>query len=121
VDNEPFGWSLALDLYGCAEDRLVNSSQLAAYVTQLCSDVLHMRRYGDPIIEWFGEANVKTAGYSLVQLIETSSVVGHFSPSRRSAHLDVFSCSEFSVGNVTDFSREWFRATSNASSYVVRR
>src|SRR3954454_17957998 len=90
--REALGWHLVLDLYGCRLDRMTGRDALAAFVRELCDDVLGMKRFGEPIIEHFGHANPKTDGYSLVQLIETSSVVAHFSEERRSAYVDIFSC-----------------------------
>ncbi len=112
---EPFGWSTSVDVYGCDVERLESHDAIAEFAVELCDDVLHMQRYGDPIIEWFGLANPKTAGYSLVQLIETSSVVAHFSGDRASAHFDVFSCAPFDPIAVEKFCCEFFggnRATS---------
>jgi S-adenosylmethionine/arginine decarboxylase-like enzyme len=37
----------------------------------------------------------EAAGYSLVQLIETSAVTGHFCDASGDAYLDVFSCKDF--------------------------
>ena len=42
----------------------------------------------------FGDAK-EIAGYSLAQLIETSSVTGHFVDATGEVYLDIFSCSAF--------------------------
>ncbi|WP_420453825.1 S-adenosylmethionine decarboxylase [Ilumatobacter sp.] len=119
--NEPFGWSLSIDVYGCDVDRLESSVVIRTFATELCDEVLVMKRYGDPLIEWFGTADPKTAGYTLVQLIETSSVVAHFSGGRRSAHLDVFSCAPYDVVTVERFCREYFGGACSTAAAVTRR
>jgi S-adenosylmethionine/arginine decarboxylase-like enzyme len=119
--NEPFGWSTAIDVYGCEVDRLESAEVITQFSVELCDHVLRMKRYGDPIIEWFGLADPKTAGFSLVQLIETSSVVAHFSGHRRSAHLDVFSCAPFDAAAVEQFCQTYFGGTSSTSNAVTRQ
>ena len=37
----------------------------------------------------------QAAGYSLVQLIETSAITGHFCDASGDAYLDIFSCKDF--------------------------
>lgn len=118
--REPFGWLTALDLYGCDDDRLTSAKWIEEYVVSLCDEVLLMKRYGEPFIEWFGLSEPKTAGYSVVQLIETSSVVGHFSGDRGSAHIDVFSCKAYDVDAVKAFSTEFFGAERATASVVTR-
>ena len=51
-----------------------------------------MVAYGEPLIVHFAEHSYEAAGYSLVQLIETSAIMGHFSDNNRDAYLDIFSC-----------------------------
>ncbi len=117
---EPFGWSMSVDVYGCPVDRLESHDAIAQFAVELCDDVLRMKRYGEPIIEWFGLADPKTAGYSLVQLIETSNVVAHFSGDRGSAHFDVFSCAPYDPDAVERFCREFFGGTSSTAVSTTR-
>ena len=118
---EPFGWSVSIDVYDCDVERLESADVIRAFAVELCDEVLLMKRYGDPIVEWFGLAHPKTAGYSLVQLIETSSVVAHFSGDRRSAHLDVFSCAPYDVDVVERFCCEFFGGRRSVAVPVLRR
>lgn len=118
---EPFGWSLAVDVYDCDVRLLECAEHIERFSVELCDDVLEMRRFGPPLIEWFGTSSPKTAGYSLVQLIETSNVVAHFSGARRSAHFDVFSCQAFSPDAVEEFCRVQFRGGSTETTFLERR
>ena len=121
AEAEPFGWLLVLDLNTCDPERLVRKDHIQAYVLRLCDDILDMRRFGAPIVEWFGSQDIAAEGFSLVQLIETSSVVGHFSGHRRSAHIDVFSCKRFDPEAVKAFSVQYFAATSAQAAWIVRQ
>jgi len=118
--QEPYGWELLLDLKGCDLEAIQDGGRIREFVVRLCDDILGMRRFGEPFAARFGEADPKTAGYSVVQLIETSSVVGHFSEERRSAYLDVFSCRSFDPEKVEAFAREFFGAEDAERRFVVR-
>ena len=112
---------MSIDLRGCDVSRLEDSERIGRFAVELCDDVLDMVRYGEPIIEWFGVAEPKTAGFSLVQLIETSSVVAHFSGHRRSAHLDVFSCKPYDAEAVERFCIDYFDADDASTTFIERR
>ncbi|HZQ06209.1 MAG TPA: S-adenosylmethionine decarboxylase [Anaerolineae bacterium] len=107
--EEPFGWELLLDLYECDVNVLKSREALAQYVIAVC-ERLEMKRFGEPLIEHFGYEKATTVGYSLVQLIETSAIVGHFSELKRAAYLDLFSCKPFDPNAVTEFTKEFFGA-----------
>ncbi len=60
--------------------------------------------YGNPKVVMFGTGNKK--GYTLVQLIETSNITGHFVEETDDMYLDVFSCKAFDprkVEHIIDF------------------
>lgn len=67
---------------------------------------IDMKAYGDPLIEHFATHSADAAGYSLVQLIETSAITGHFCDSTGDAYIDIFSCKDFN----TDIAVEVVRA-----------
>jgi hypothetical protein len=107
--EEPFGWELQLDLHGCNPYVIRTGTVLSAYADELVK-LIDMKAYGLPLLDRFGLASPKTAGYTLVQRIETSLISGHFSEARNSAHLNVFSCKPFDAMTVHDFSVEFFGA-----------
>ncbi|MGH3712092.1 MAG: S-adenosylmethionine decarboxylase family protein [Micromonosporaceae bacterium] len=106
---DQFGTELVLDLYDCDPDTIRSRDRLTAYVRELCA-VIEMTPYGEPFAERFGLGDAKTAGYSVVQLIETSCISGHFSELWNSAYLNVFSCKPFDADAATAFSQEYFGA-----------
>jgi S-adenosylmethionine/arginine decarboxylase-like enzyme len=54
--------------------------------------------YGEPQVQHFGSGN--KAGYTLVQLIETSNICAHFVEETNDLYLDVFSCKPFNTIHV---------------------
>jgi S-adenosylmethionine/arginine decarboxylase-like enzyme len=67
---------------------------------------IDMTAYGKPLIVHFGSGN--KSGYSLVQLITTSSITGHFCDESGDAYLDIFSCKHFSEQTAADVIQKWF-------------
>ena len=66
-----------------------------------------MKAYGSPQVQHFGEGN--KAGYTLVQLIETSNITAHFVEETNDIYLDVFSCKPFSTLEVLTCIKDHFR------------
>ncbi len=114
-----FGWELLLDLYDCDPDKISSREWIQRFAVEVC-ECLQMKRFGEPFVEHFGHEKVETAGYSLVQLIETSSVVGHFSEHKRAAYLDIFSCKHYDPEVVARFSQEFFGATQAVTRLIER-
>ena len=114
-----FGWELLLDLHACDLEKISSRDWIEKFAVEVC-ECLQMKRFGDPFIEHFGHDKLETAGYSLVQLIETSSVVAHFSEFKRTAYLDIFSCRPFDGDTVARFSQEFFGAQNAVKRWVER-
>ena len=110
---------LVLDLVGCDPDTIRSKERLVAYPGELCR-VINMTPYGEPFVERFGLAGTKAAGFSLVQLIETSSITGHFSEASNRAYINVFSCKDFDPAIATEFTRRFFTARSARHTLLIR-
>jgi S-adenosylmethionine/arginine decarboxylase-like enzyme len=118
--REPFGWMLIMDLVDCDPDTISSGDHIRNYATTLCDDILRMNRYGPMLVEHFGHADPKTAGYTLYQMIETSNIGGHFSEDRGTAHLDVFSCRWYDPDQVLAFTLDHFRASLGHQTFIQR-
>ncbi len=92
-NNNQWGEHLILDIAEC-NANVCSKNAIAAFVKELV-EAIDMKVYGEPIIVHFAEHSYEAAGYSLVQLIETSAITGHFSDNNRDAYLDIFSCKNF--------------------------
>ena len=68
-----------------------------------------MKAYGPPVLEHFAEHVPDAAGYSLVQLIETSAITGHFCDRSGDAYIDIFSCQDFETELAISVVRTTFR------------
>lgn len=81
-----------LDCSGC-NDGIANRDTIYTFVKDLIQQI-DMVAYGEPIIEYLCEGDPKQ-GYSLLQLITTSNIAGHFLELNGTAYFDVFSCKEY--------------------------
>ena len=79
---------------------------------------IDMKSYGPPQIVHFGTGN--KAGFTLVQLIETSNICAHFVEETNDFYLDVFSCKEFKQDAVESVIRDFFQPTA-IQSYTFER
>lgn len=115
-----FGQELILDLYECDHAKISSEEEIKKFVIKLCDEVIHMKRYGEALIPHFGHADPKTSGYSLVQLIETSSVTAHFAEYDNSVYLNIFSCAHYDPKETQDFCQEYFGAKTVKAKLLKR-
>src|SRR6476660_4205958 len=72
-------------------------------------ETIAMKAYGAPVLEHFAEHVPDAAGYSLVQLIETSAILGHFCDCSGDAYIDIFSCKAYQAELTVEVVRAAFR------------
>lgn len=101
-----WGKHLVVDASGCNE-AINDKETIIKFIKQLVIDI-DMKAFGEPTVEWFAEHDPSKAGFSLVQLIETSAIVCHFVPQTWSLHFDAFSCKDFDSETVISLLREYF-------------
>ena len=114
-----YGYELTINLFECNLNIISSRKKLQEYVDSLCK-LIKMKKYGKTLLPYFGEKAAYTKGYSLVQLIETSSITGHFSDLWKSAYLNVFSCKKFDYRLARKFSKEFFQAKRATSHFAIR-
>lgn len=77
-----------------------------------------MKAYGEPQIVHFGIGN--KAGYTLIQLIETSNIAAHFCEEDGAVYMDIFSCKDFSKETAESIMKAYFEPI-NIDSYIFER
>ena len=77
-----WGKQVIIDMSASDRKRVRSARHICHFVEPL---VIGMKAYGPPVLEHFAEHIPEAAGYSLVQLIETSAITGHFY-----ADIDIF-------------------------------
>jgi len=100
-----WGKHLMIDAARATPHTIRNPVNIHAFNKALVQRI-DMVAYGNPQIVRFGSGN--KAGYTLVQLIETSNICAHFVEENNSMYLDVFSCKDFDPEVVKDTVEEFF-------------
>jgi S-adenosylmethionine/arginine decarboxylase-like enzyme len=118
--HKEFGAELILDLHGCDPEIIRSRKKLAEFARRLVRRI-KMVAYGKPFLAHFGHKNPVTSGYSLVQLIETSSITAHFSEGKNSVYMNIFSCRAFDKEDAKAFCKKFFRAKRVHNRYIVRK
>lgn len=114
-----FGWELILNLYDCDLSRISSKKKIKEYVDKLCK-LIGMKQFGKTWIPYFGHKKPHTKGYSLVQLIETSSITGHFSEAKKSAYINIFSCKVYDHKKAKEFTAKFFGAKKVKNTLLTR-
>lgn len=118
VAQNAWGIASAIDIYNCEPATIRDADAIRSFVVQLC-DLIEMKRFGETMVVHFGE-DERVAGYSMVQLIETSLISGHFANLTNAVYLDVFSCKPYSPETVEDFAREYFGGGHSRMNVTMR-
>ena len=117
-DNN-WGLLTSIDLHHCNPDLIRDPEAIKRYVDKLCQ-LIEMKRFGDTQVVHFGE-DEKVAGFSMIQLIETSLISGHFANQTNHAYIDIFSCKYYDPQVAADFTQEYFQAKDIKIHYILRK
>ena len=116
--SQYWGYHLILDCAGCEHNLITSYANVYDFAKRLVKDI-DMVAFGEPQINDFGSGN--KAGFTLVQLIETSNICAHFVNENDTMYLDVFSCKEYDDEVVVNLVKEYFGAKSIRRSYLTRQ
>lgn len=119
IRENAWGISSSVDVYECLPERIRSAETIKRFVHELC-ELIEMKRFQDTVVVHFGE-DEKVAGYSMIQLIETSLISGHFANSTNTAYIDVFSCKPYDPEVVAEFARMYFGGQRLVTSVTLRR
>jgi S-adenosylmethionine/arginine decarboxylase-like enzyme len=116
---ELWGLLTSIDIYHCDPAAIRDADRIKRFVAELC-DLIEMRRFGETLVVHFGEEE-RVAGYSMVQLIETSLISAHFANASNAVYLDVFSCKMYDPEVVAQFARRYFGGSRVVTHITPRR
>jgi S-adenosylmethionine/arginine decarboxylase-like enzyme len=117
--GDHWGLAVGIDLERCNMDKISDPEMIKQFVIGLC-DYITMKRFGDPVIVKFGN-DPKLSGYSLMQLIETSSITAHFKEFDGSAFIDIFSCKGYHPRTAANFCKKFFNSQRANIRYITYR
>ena len=115
-----WGYHTMLDCGGCDNSAITNRDNIVNFTKELVKRI-DMIAYGEPIVEHFATHDPNKAGFSMMQLIETSNLAAHFVDSDNTMYLDVFSCKTYEIQTVIDVVKEYFKAETVRINYITRQ
>jgi hypothetical protein len=113
-----WGYHLILDGSKCASTSIRCSKNITKFARSLVNKI-DMIPYGEPQVVKFGSGN--KAGYTLVQLIETSNICAHFVEETNDIYLDVFSCKPFNPTDVEEMVGLYFSPKNTNRVFLTRQ
>lgn len=116
---EPFwGYHLTIDAKACKLEAARDGELIAKFLTHLVKEI-DMIAYGAPQVVHFGEDN-KT-GWTGMQLITTSNIVGHWCDDSGDAYFDVFSCRTYDQQKVVNLFQQYFEPERIRMNFLTRQ
>jgi S-adenosylmethionine/arginine decarboxylase-like enzyme len=116
---DAWGIETIIDLKSCDPELIRDADAIKQYVKELC-ELIKMKAFGETIVVHFGE-DEKIAGYSMVQLIETSLISGHFANITNNIYINIFSCKEYDPYKAAEFTKKFFKGSEYSISVVLRK
>lgn len=113
-----WGHHLMLDCSGCDIKSISSRNIIYEFVKDLV-DRIGMEAHGEPVIEYLLPGDPKQ-GYSLMQLITTSNICGHFMELDGTAYFDVFSCKPFDIEIAKMIVKEYFQPRKMRVNFITR-
>jgi S-adenosylmethionine decarboxylase len=114
-----WGYHLMLDVKGCEIQRATDPD----YITHFTKDLvrlIEMVPYGEPQLVHFAD-NTDKAGWTVIQLIETSNIMGHFPDNTGDLYMDIFSCKDFNEFRVMNAIQDHFRPKNIKQRFFKRQ
>jgi len=116
-DNGYWGQECLINLTGCDLETIKSGDKIKEYIEKLC-DIIDMEMYGPTMLERFGSGHLY--GYSVMQLIRTSSITCHFAEEDGRVFIDIFSCKHFGPKVASNFTSDFFNAESCEFETIFR-
>ena len=110
-----WGVEVSLDLKNCDSKTIRSSKELKRFLIEICEHI-GVKRFKKPIVVNFGD-HEEISGYSIVQLIETSLISGHFVDKTNAAYINLFSCKAFDPIKAVNFTKKFFKT--NDCEFIV--
>lgn len=117
---EYWGYHQIIDCGGCDPALMADYNNVDTWIRNLVKDI-DMQPIGEPRIEYTAAEFPDKAGFTVVQVIVTSSIVAHFVDGLGQIYLDVFSCKKFDQEVVADSMRKHFGAAKLRTYYLTRQ
>jgi S-adenosylmethionine decarboxylase len=119
IREDAWGILTSVDVHSCDPALIRDAEHVKQFAVDLC-DYIDMKRFGETVVVDFGE-DERVAGFSLVQLIETSLISGHFANQSNHAYIDIFSCKYYEPAEAAQFTKNYFKGCDVTMTVTLRK
>jgi len=119
-DNGSWGILTSIDLQSCNPESIRNADKIKQFVSELCKKI-DVTPFGECQVVHFADHDEEVAGFSMVQLIETSLISAHFANKTNNTYLDVFSCKYYNPDLAAEYAKEFFEANECKTTVTLRK
>lgn len=114
-----FGLEASIDLHQCDPQKM-NLESLLAFVREMI-EIADMTAHGEPVVWDATESDeLHIKGFSILQLIKTSSIVVHTMDKTNLICVNLFSCKPFDPMVIFNFAKAFFNTESASVSTTTR-
>jgi S-adenosylmethionine/arginine decarboxylase-like enzyme len=117
--EDSWGYHLILNCKNGNKEAITSPEKIKEFSKKLVDDI-EMIPYGEPQIVHFADHCDKLAGWTLIQLIETSNIMAHFCD-MGDCYFDLFSCKMFEQAKVLKLIQEYFQFENISVHFLVRQ
>lgn len=114
-----WGYHAMFDCASCDIDKVTDKQNVYNFIKELVP-AIDMVAFGEPQIEHFAAHALDKAGITVTQLIETSSITGHFVDANGDAYIDIFSCKTVDVNVAQDLIIKYFNPKKIRLNFITR-
>jgi S-adenosylmethionine/arginine decarboxylase-like enzyme len=114
-----WGYHAMFDCAACDIQSVTNRVNIYNFIKELVP-AIDMVAFGEPMIEHFATHAEDKAGWSFVQMIETSSITGHLVDHNGDAYIDIFSCKNVDVVVAEQLIRKYFNPQKVRVNFITR-
>lgn len=119
-ENGSWGILTSIDLSSCNPDSIRDAAKIKEFVAALCIKI-DVTPFGECQVVHFADHDENVAGYSMVQLIETSLISAHFANKTNNTYLDVFSCKYYDPDLAAEYAKTFFEASECKTTVTLRK
>ena len=115
-----WGYHLTVDCTACDKEAIRSEQVHREFLKELVKRI-DMVAYGDPVMAHFANHDPTKGGYTIVQMIETSTITGHFVDANGEAYIDIFSCKLFDTVDAGKVIQEFYKPTTMRPQFIYRK
>ena len=114
-----WGYHLMLDCSSCNREKITDIENIEAFITAVIT-AAKMKKLGSLKVENLQSGDRALFGYSVAQIIHTSSITCHFNDLSGDCYIDIFSCKKFEPSIISAIIQTYFDPVNMNKHFIIR-